>query len=68
LKSTLPPLLITKKYGDYKLLKQVLNIVLDKEHLAREGLRKIVVIKAPMNKGLSEKLKISFADVKSIEN
>ena len=34
-----------------------------KEHLAENGLRKIVAIKAAMNRGLSDVLKKAFPDV-----
>ena len=34
-----------------------------KEHLTLEGLRQILAIKAAMNLGLSEKLKVAFPDV-----
>ena len=33
------------------------------KHLTPEGLRKIVAIRARMNRGLSEKLKVAFPDV-----
>ena len=33
------------------------------EHLTPDGLRKIVALKASMNLGLSEKLKMAFPDV-----
>nr|YP_009722381.1 hypothetical protein [Morchella importuna]QGN66783.1 hypothetical protein [Morchella importuna] len=46
-------LLITKKRGDYLLFKQAFNLIQNKEHLTPEGLRKLVAIKASMNKGLS---------------
>ena len=38
-----------------------------KEHLTLEGLRQIVAIRASMNRGLSEKLKLSFPDVFPVE-
>lgn len=46
-------LLITKKLADYKLLKQAYDLMLNNEHLKKEGLRKFVGIKASMNSGLS---------------
>ena len=55
--------LITKKKIDFELFKQVFNIVLNKEHLTEEGLRKIVAIKASMNMGLSEELKTAFPNI-----
>ena len=52
--------LITKKRADFDLLKKVLILIKRKEHLTPEGLRKIVAIRASMNLGLSEKLKLAF--------
>ena len=37
------------------------------EHLTQEGLRKIVAIRAMMNLGLSDKLKLAFPDVVRVE-
>ena len=55
--------LITQKLADYKQFKYAYSIVKKKEHLTNEGLRKIVAIKASMNWGLSENLKLAFPDV-----
>jgi hypothetical protein len=53
--------LITKKHADYLLLKLAINLVLNKEHLTMEGLKKILAIKASMNRCLpSEELKAAF--------
>ena len=51
--------LITHKGSDFLLLKQVFQLIQRKEHLSLEGLLKIVAIKASMNQGLSEKLKLA---------
>lgn len=55
--------LMTQKLDDYEIFKQVYNLVLNKEHLTLEGLRKIIALKASFNLGLSEKLKLAFPDV-----
>jgi hypothetical protein len=55
--------LMTQKLGDYEIFKQVYNLVLNKEHLTIEGLRKIIALKASFNLGLSEKLKLEFSNV-----
>lgn len=52
--------LITNKLADYILFKQVVGMMLLKEHLTSEGLDKIVAIKAAMNRGLPEELASSF--------
>ena len=55
--------LITQKLADYKLFKQAFELVQRKEHLTEQGLRKLVSIKASINLGLSDRLKIDFPDV-----
>ena len=59
--------LLTKKRADFDLLKKVFILMKRKEHLTPEGLRKIVALKAAMNLGLSEKLKLAFPDVVTAE-
>lgn len=59
--------LITQKLGDYKLFKQVFNMMKNQEHLTMEGLQKIVAIKAALNWGLSDKLIMAFPDIKYLE-
>ena len=53
--------LLTQKQADYELFKQAFNLILSKEHLTKEGLTKIVAIKAYLNKGLSDDLKSAFS-------
>lgn len=55
--------LITKKEQDFELFCKIIYIIKRGEHLTPEGLSKIVAIKAAMNKGLSEKLKLAFPSV-----
>lgn len=52
--------LITKKQGDFLLLKSVVDMINAKEHLTMEGLQKIVSIKASVNLGLTKVLKLAF--------
>ena len=47
------PPITAKKISDIKQLKLVVNLILNKEHLTDEGVKKIIYIKASMNKGLS---------------
>ena len=59
--------LLTEKWADYLLFKQAWDMMVRKEHLTPEGLKKILSIKAAMNgNGLSDKLKKAFPDVISI--
>jgi len=55
--------LISQKYGDYFLFKQAYQLLINREYLTPEGLRKIISIKASINNGLSEPLKEAFPDV-----
>ena len=52
--------LITKKYLDFVLFKEALQLFINKSHLTGEGIVKMASIKASMNKGLSETLKEAF--------
>jgi hypothetical protein len=55
--------LITQKWSDYQLFKQAVELVTKKEHLTMEGLKKLVSIKAVLNKGLPEDLRVAFPDI-----
>lgn len=55
--------LISDKWSDYQLFKQVVDLMKGREHLTMEGLQKIVSIKAVLNKGLPENLKAAFSNV-----
>ena len=59
--------LLTQKRYDFRLSKRVLKKMKRKEHLTLEGLHEIVAIKASMNRGLSEKLKVAFPDIVPVE-
>lgn len=53
----------TKKSADFLLFKKALDIVSNKEHLTTAGLTKLISIRATLNKGLSERLKVAFTKV-----
>ena len=53
----------TQKQGDFELFKLIFYLMLKKEHLTNEGLLKIVAIKASMNLGLSDYLKVAFPNI-----
>jgi hypothetical protein len=59
--------LITQKFADYELFKQAFHLILNKQHLTNEGLRKIVAIKASINKGLSVELQTAFPNIKPVK-
>ena len=59
--------LLTQKRYDFRFSKIVLKKMKRKEHLTLEGLHEIVAIKASMNRGLSEMLKVAFPDIVPVE-
>lgn len=52
--------LITKKQSDYLLFKQIVSLMLNKEHNTLKGIQKIVNIRASLNTGLPSDLKEAF--------
>lgn len=59
--------LITKEQEDFLLFKNIVYLMSKGEHLNKEGLIKILNLRASLNKGLSDKLKISFPEITKIE-
>jgi len=55
--------LMTKKMADFLLFKSVIGLIIEKQHLTIDGLRKIISIKASMNRGLPDGLKKAFPDI-----
>ena len=56
--------LLTQKKADYLMFKQAVNILLEGEaRSSMEGMQKIISIKASMNLGLSDELKMIFPTV-----
>ena len=55
--------LISYKYKDYLLFKQAFELVQNKEHFSKEGLKKIVAIKGSINLKLSNNLRNDFPDI-----
>lgn len=56
----------TQKYADFLLFKKAFDIVKNKEHLTEAGLRKLLSIRASLNKGLSERLDVAFPGIISV--
>jgi len=52
--------LITKKQSDFLIFKMIVEKMARQEHLSLEGLNNIVSLRASLNWGLSEKLKVAF--------
>jgi len=55
--------LITQKQSDFKLFKQIVELMKEKKHLTIEGLREIVSIRASINLGLPKNLQEAFPGV-----
>lgn len=55
--------LISNKYSDYILFRQVFEVMKQGQHLNASGLNKILSIKAVSNRGLSSSLKMLFPKV-----
>jgi hypothetical protein len=55
--------LITQKQSDFILFKEIIELMDKGEHLTKDGLLKIVNLKASLNKGLSNKLKVFFPKI-----
>lgn len=53
----------TKKQVDYNLFKLAYNLIKNKDHTTKEGLLKLVALKANMNKGLKDEMLIAFPDI-----
>lgn len=57
----------TQKQADYELFKQAFYLIQNKEHLKKDGLHKIIAIKASMNLGLSDSLKEAFSSIVPVQ-
>lgn len=55
--------MLTQKQGDLELFSQIIDLMVNKEHLNLNGFYKILTIKASINKGLSNKLKLAFPNI-----
>lgn len=55
--------LLTKKFADFELFKQIVIIMTRKGHLNKEDFDKILTLRASLNLGLSDKLKLAFPNI-----
>lgn len=55
--------LLTQKQADFELFKKAFKLFKNKEHLTGDGFKEILSIRATMNLGLPEELKISFPHI-----
>ena len=59
--------LLTEKWGDYKLFKDGIELIKTKAHLNKEGFNKMLSIRAALNLGLSDELKLSFPYIEAVK-
>jgi len=55
--------LITKKRSYFQIFKLTFELIKQKQHLVKEGLHKILSLKASINLGLSDELKTAFPNI-----
>nr|4YIT_A Chain A, Meganuclease I-AabMI [Gremmeniella abietina]4YIT_D Chain D, Meganuclease I-AabMI [Gremmeniella abietina] len=55
--------LVSKKRADFELFNTAHKLIKNNEHLNKEGINKLVSLKASLNLGLSESLKLAFPNV-----
>lgn len=55
--------LITQKHADFLLFQQAFDIINNKDHLTIQGFKKLISLRASMNKGLPERLKLAFQEI-----
>jgi len=60
--------LITKKHSDYLQYKQIVLLMLNKEHSTLEGIQKAISIKSSLNLGLSKNLPEAYPNTITMEN
>lgn len=58
--------LLSQKCADFYLFKEILDLIMIKAHLTEEGLQQIINIKASMNLGLSDLLKLQFISLNPV--
>lgn len=58
--------LITQKQADFVLFKEIVELIVQKQHLTKEGLIKIVELRASLNKGISLELANAFHSIKPV--
>lgn len=59
--------LLSEKWGDYKLFKEGVELIKTKGHLNKEGFNKILSIRASLNLGLSDELRLSFPHIEGVK-
>jgi LAGLIDADG endonuclease len=55
--------LLTQKAADFLLFKAIVDLIINKNHLTIEGIHQIINIKASMNTGLSQIVKLNFSHI-----
>jgi hypothetical protein len=52
------------KVLDYLIFKNCFDLIINRNHLTKEGLLEIITLKSKLNKGLPVKLKEAFPNIK----
>lgn len=55
--------LLTKKFADFELFKEIVTFMVKKGHLINKDFETILSLRANLNLGISEKLKIAFPNI-----
>lgn len=58
--------LMTQKRADFELFKRVVDLISRQEHFTLKGIQLIVNLKAAINNGISDKLKLAFPNTKIV--
>lgn len=58
--------LVSAKYPDFLLFEECFNIIKKQGHLTEDGFKRILELRASLNKGLSPELKESFPDINPV--
>lgn len=58
--------LITEKWADYLLFKEIVTLMQNKEHLTSKGLQKILDIRASINNGITDLIQTNFPKTKAV--
>ena len=59
--------LLTQKQTDFEIFKEIVNLIIQNQHITLDGLKKIVELRASLNNGLSKALAENFSNIKPVE-
>jgi hypothetical protein len=59
--------LLTQKQADFELFQTIVNLIIQNQHTTPDGLKKIVELRASLNKGISGELAKNFPNIQPVE-